>query len=212
LAGPKNRATSARARLGDHSTREITAPGDLPQRPSKDAHPFGRSAALAGAAVVGPGCSVQSRIPMRSHRRSARSRFYWRRRSTDHGAIQSDKQAVRRRSRIQVRVYRHLLDAGGVRNVIGNPLLRLLPTCQFQPFGAPVRAARARANRSARSGCARQYESIASRGVGGIKGRLRARVSTGAGKISGRFLERRERDRLFRSACSVCQFDMRLRS
>ncbi len=53
---------------------------------------------------------VQSRIPMGSRRRSARSRFYWHRRSTDQRAIQSDKQAVRRRSRIQGRVCRHALD------------------------------------------------------------------------------------------------------
>ena len=94
--------------------------------------------------------------------------------------------------------------------MIGNPLLRLRPSCHLQTFGDPVRAASARANRSARSGCARQYESIASRGVGGIKGRLRARVSTAGGKISGRLLERRARARLLHSACSVCQFDMRL--
>jgi hypothetical protein len=42
--------------------------------------------------------------------RSAKSHFYWRRRSTDQRASQSDKQAVRRRSRIQVRVCGQALD------------------------------------------------------------------------------------------------------
>ena len=56
--------------------------------------------------------------------------------------------------------------------MVGKAFLRLLPSCQVQPFGAPLRAARARANRSARIGCARQYASIASRGVGGMNGRL----------------------------------------
>jgi len=98
--------------------------------------------------------------------------------------------------------------AGGVRNVIGKPLLRLLPSCQVQPFGAPLRAARARANRSARSGCARQYESIASRGVGGMNGRLRARASTAGGKIAGNFLERRASACLFLSAFSSSHLDI----
>jgi hypothetical protein len=35
--------------------------------------------------------------------------------------------------------------------VLGNPLLRLSLICQVQPRGAPVRAARARAKRSARN-------------------------------------------------------------
>ena len=98
--------------------------------------------------------------------------------------------------------------ADGVRNVIGNPLLRSLPSCHVQPFGALLRAARARANRSARSGCARQYESIASRGVGGINGRLRARASTAGGKIAGKLLERRASAFLFRCAFSSCQLDI----
>src|SRR5262249_12494039 len=97
---------------------------------------------------------------------------------------------------------------GGVRNVIGKPLLRLLPSCHFQPFGAPLRAARARANRSARIGCARQYESIASRGVGGMNGRLSARGSTTGGKIAGKLLESRSTARLFLSVFSSCHFDM----
>src|SRR5262249_28010468 len=74
--------------------------------------------------------------------------------------------------------------------------------------GAPLHAARARANRSARSGCARQYESIASRGVGGMNGRLRARVSTAGGKILGKLFESRSSARLFRSALSSCHLDM----
>src|SRR5205823_632629 len=94
--------------------------------------------------------------------------------------------------------------------VIGKPLLRLLPSCHVQPLGAPLPTANARANRSARSGCARQYESIASRGVGGMNGRFTARVSATGGKIAGRALQRRANDLRFRSAVSVCQLDMRL--
>jgi hypothetical protein len=44
--------------------------------------------------------------------------------------------------------------------------LRLLPSYHVQPFGALLRAASARANRSARIGCARQYESIATAASG----------------------------------------------
>jgi hypothetical protein len=75
-----------------------------------------------------------------------------------------------------------------------------------------VQAARARARRSARIGCARQYDSIASRGVGGMNGRARARARTAGGKIAGSALESRANDFRFRSALSICQLDMRLRS
>src|SRR5271167_2608293 len=71
-----------------------------------------------------------------------------------------------------------------VRNVPGSPLPRS-PSRQVQPLGAPLRAARARARRSARSGWAPQYDSIASRGVGGTKGRLSARDRTLDGKMVG---------------------------
>jgi hypothetical protein len=72
----------------------------------------------------------------------------------------------------------------------------------------PLRAARARANRSARIGCARQYESIASRGVGGMNGRLSARASTAGGKIAVNFLERRVSACLFLSALSSSHLDI----
>jgi hypothetical protein len=45
-----------------------------------------------------------------------------------------------------------------------------------------------------------------------MNGRVRARARTAGGKIDGRALERRANDLRFRSAFSVCQFDMRLRS
>ena len=92
--------------------------------------------------------------------------------------------------------------------MVGKPFLRLLPCRQIQPLGAPLRAARVRANRSARIGCARQYQSIASRGVGGMNGRLSARTSTTGGKIVGRLLESRSTARLFLSAFSSCHFDI----
>ena len=85
------------------------------------------------------------------------------------------------------------------------------PSCQVQPFGAPLRAARARANRSARIGCARRDELIANRGVGEMNGRLSARASTAGGNTAGKDLESRANDLRFRSAVSVCQLDMRLR-
>jgi hypothetical protein len=49
-------------------------------------------------------------------------------------------------------------DAGGVRNVLGNPLLRLSPIPEVEPLGAPVRAARARDKRSARTGDANKID------------------------------------------------------
>ena len=76
----------------------------------------------------------------------------------------------------------------------GNPFLRSSPSRQVQPLGAPLRAASARARRSARIGCARQYESIASRGVGGTNGRLSARDRTADGKMRGNALVRRASD------------------
>jgi hypothetical protein len=50
-----------------------------------------------------------------------------------------------------------------------------------------------------------QYDSIASRGVGGTKGRARARVSTARGNTRGNALVRRTSDRRFLSAFSSCQ-------
>jgi hypothetical protein len=89
----------------------------------------------------------------------------------------------------------------------GNPLLRS-PNRQVQPGGAWLRAASARARRSARIGWAPQYDSMASRGVGGIKGRARARDSTARGNTRGNALVRRTSDRRFPSALSSCQPDM----
>jgi hypothetical protein len=97
--------------------------------------------------------------------------------------------------------------AGGVRNVPGSPLPRS-PSRQVQPLGAPRRAARARARRSARKGWVPQYDSIASRGVGGTKGRLSARDRTPDGKMVGNALLRRASDCRFLSAFSSCQPDM----
>jgi hypothetical protein len=71
--------------------------------------------------------------------------------------------------------------------------LAMLPSCHIQPLGAPLRAANARANRSVRIGCARQCESIASRGVGGMNGRLRARATTAGGKMASKPLQLRQR-------------------
>jgi hypothetical protein len=92
--------------------------------------------------------------------------------------------------------------------VAGNPCLPLSSSCQVQPLGAPLRAASARASRSARIGWARQYESIASRGVGGTKGRLRAQDRTADGKMPGNALLRRASDRRFLSAFSACHLDI----
>src|SRR5437667_12761614 len=88
--------------------------------------------------------------------------------------------------------------AGGIRKVL--PFLRPPSSCQDQPFGALLRAASARAKRSARMGCARQYESIASLGVGGTNGRLSARSRTADRKISANLLVSRAMDRPLLSA------------
>ena len=114
MAIPKNRAASAKAHRDACSTREITGRGDLPQRPSKVAHPFGRIAELGGAVGAEPRHSAHSRIPMRSHRRSASSRFCLDRRSTDQHASQSDKRAARRCSRIRLLARRLTLDMAPV--------------------------------------------------------------------------------------------------
>src|SRR5262249_28544845 len=53
-----------------------------------------------------------------------------------------------------------------------------------QPAGPPLAAASARASRSARTGCARQYESTARRGMAGMKERASAWGMTGVGKIA----------------------------
>ena len=66
----------------------------------------------------------------------------------------------------------------------------------------------ARASRSARIGWARQYESTASRGVGGTKGRPSAQDRTGDGKMRGSALLRRASDRRFFSAFSACHSDI----
>ena len=106
-------------------------------------------------------------------------------------------------------LFRKALDrAGGVRYVAGNPCLRLSPSFQLQSLGAPLRAASARASRSARIGWARQYESTASRGVGGTKGRPSAQDRTADGKMRGNALLRRASDRRFLSAFSACHLDI----
>jgi hypothetical protein len=91
--------------------------------------------------------------------------------------------------------------------VKGKPLLRS-PSRQVQRSGAWLRAASARARRSARIGWERQYDSTASRGVGGTKGRAKARASTARGNIGGSALLRRTSDRRFLSAFSSCQPDI----
>src|ERR1700729_1937051 len=72
-----------------------------------------------------------------------------------------------------------------MRNVAGKPLLRLPP-----------------------SGCARKWESIASRGVGGTNERLSARDNTIDGKIRGNALVRRATDWRFLSAFRSCHLDI----
>src|SRR5262249_2723244 len=94
-----------------------------------------------------------------------------------------------------------------VRNVVGKPFFRS-PSRQTQPVGAPLRAASARARRSARSGSAPQYKSMASRGVGGTNGRPSARGRTVDGKTPGHDFVRRAIERRFLSAVSASHLDM----
>ena len=101
-------------RCDGHSKLETVARGDRPQRFSRAFHLSGRSAVLAVAAGERPHHSAHSRIPMRSHRRSASSHFCLDRRSTDQHASQSDKRAARRCSRIPPLARRRTLDMAPV--------------------------------------------------------------------------------------------------
>jgi hypothetical protein len=49
---------------------------------------------------------------------------------------------------------------------------------------------------------------MASRGVGGMNGRVIARARTAGGKMKGKFLERRANDLRFRCSFSSCHRDM----
>jgi hypothetical protein len=186
--------------------------GDLPRRCSTVVRLFGRSAALAAAAGAALRRSAHSRIAKRSRKRNAKSHSCSRRRPIGQHASRSGKLAARIHSRIQLPAHSRSLDmalaAFGMWSA--NRFCDYYQAARSSPSvlrcGPP-----ARANRSARIGCARQYESIASRGVGGVNGRLRARASTAGGKIAGIDLESRANDLRFRSAFSVCQSDMRLR-
>ena len=83
--------------------------------------------------------------------------------------------------------------AGGARKLDGRSSRPASPRRHVQPAGAPLRTAKARANRSARIGCARQYESTARRGIAGMNDRCSAWWRTGAGKIAGSALFKRAR-------------------
>ena len=137
---------------------------------------FGHSVAAAGAAGAGFGRLAHSTTATRLRKRSARPRSYWGPSPIDQHANRGDRLVARTHSGSPgpCAYSRSRYGAGGVRNVPGRPLPRS-PSRQVQPLGATLRAARARARRSARSGWAPQYDSIASRGVGGTNGRLSAR-------------------------------------
>jgi hypothetical protein len=170
---------------------------------------FGHSVAAAGAAGAGFGCSAHSRTAMRLRKRSARPRSYWGPSPIDQHANRGDRLVARTHSGSPgpCAYSRSRYGAGGARNVPVSPLPRS-PSRQVQPLGAPLRAARARARRSARSGWAPQYDSIASRGVGGTNGRSSARDRTLDGKMVGSALLRRASDCRFLSAFSSRQPDI----
>ena len=91
-------------------------------------------------------------------------------------ASRADRPAARRRSKSPARARKPSRErARAARG--SSPADRFLRPSfsrQVQPSGVPLRRASARASRSARSGCARQYPSTASRGIGGVQRRLSA--------------------------------------
>ena len=97
--------------------------------------------------------------------------------------------------------------AGGALYVAGNPSLPLSSSCQVQPLGAPLRAASARASRSARIGWARQSIYRKPRGRRHERA-ASAQDRTADGKMPGNALLRRASDRRFLSAFSACHLDI----
>jgi len=115
--------------LGVRSILETAEHDGQPQRSSIVVCQFGRSAALAGAAGVGPRRSVHSRIATRSRRRNATSRSCLRRRSTDRHASQRDKQVGRTHSRNQDPACIHVRGKGRVAYE-SSVVIRFLGPCQ----------------------------------------------------------------------------------
>ena len=93
-----------------------------------------------------------------------------------------------------LRVYAFAIGRGWRSICGGQPMLAIIAELPSPAAGAPLRVASARASRSARIGWARQYESTASRGVGGTKGRPSAQDRTAGGKRLGNALLRRASD------------------
>ena len=182
---------------GDRSRRSATASPVSPQR-----RPWRRR--NNGASPLG-----DSRIARRSRTRNASWRVCWHRSATDRHASRSDKSVARIRSRSRGRAHR---------------LFPVVPAA-FGKSSASRICVRHRAARSSRWAlrCAPQarapddlraadgrasIHSIASLGVGGTKGRARARASTAGGKMRGNDLVRRASVCRFLSALSACHLDV----
>ena len=171
---------------GVRSTPETAGRGGQLRRSSTAVGRSGRSVALAAAARARCSRSARSKIATRSHRRSARSHSCWRRYPTDRHANRSDRPVGRTRSRIPDLTCMCVRDRARV--AFDMWLLAIIAELPSPAAGAPLRVASARASRSARIGWARQYESTASRGVGGTKGRPSAQDRTAGGKRLGNAL------------------------
>ena len=137
---------------------------------------LGAAALLQAAQQLARDRSARSTAAMPSRRRCATWRSCSARGPTGPHASRADRPADRRRSRSPARAKMPSRDrARAARG--SSPADRFLRPSfsrQVQPSGVPLRRASARASRSARSGCARQYPSTASRGIGGVQRRLSA--------------------------------------
>ena len=195
---------------GVRSTPETAGRDDQLRHFSKAARRFRRSAVLAGVAKAARGHSARSRIAMRPRRRCARPHSCLSRRPTDRHANRSDKPVARKHSRSRNPARMRVPERARV--VFGMWLAGRSCGCRRAASSSREALhcglASARARRSARSGCAPQYESIASRGVGGTNGRPSARDKTADGKMRGKALVRRASERRFRSSFSSCHLDI----
>ena len=198
------------ARRGIRSTREIAGHDDLLRHSSIIFRRFDRSGALASA--VGPGRrSAHSRTAMRLRKRCARQRSYWGPSPIDQHANRGDRRVAGKHSSspapVRIRVRDMAPAASGTCRTVPSHGRRAAKSsrwalhCEPQgPVRGDQRGVDARPNTN----------SIASRGVGGAKGRLSARDRTPDGKMVGKALLRRPSDCRFLSALSSCQPDIGL--
>ncbi len=195
--------------FGNRSTPGTAEYDDQLRLSSTAVRHFRRGAVLAGAAGALRDHSARSKTATRPRMRCARPHSCWSRRPIDRHASRSDRLVARKHNRnrglARTRVPERARVASGMWLPTRSSGRRRAARSSRQ---APRYVRQARARRSARSGCAPQYEFIASRGVGGTNGRLSARERTTLGKMSGKALVRRLSERRFRSSFSSCHLDI----